>query len=44
VQIKTALGAKISQDLGKRAKRAARYSNDDDGLRSEFGIDQEPKV
>jgi len=43
-KIKTALGAKIAQERGKSAERTAGYSNDDDVLRREFGIDLEPKV
>jgi len=42
-QIKTALGAKIAQERGKRAERTAGYSNDNDALRREFGIDREPE-
>ena len=42
--IKTALGAKIAQERGKRAERTAGYSNDDDALRQEFGIDLELEV
>jgi len=38
------LGAKIAQERGKRAERTAGYSNDDDALRREFGINLEPKV
>jgi len=38
------LGAKIAQERGKRAERTAGYSNDDDALRREFGIDLEPEV
>jgi len=38
------LGAKIAQERGKRAARTAGYSNDDDALRGEFGIDLEPEV
>ena len=36
--------AKIAQERGKRAERTAGYSNDDDALRREFGIDLEPEV
>ena len=43
-RIKTALGAKIAEERGKRAERTAGYSNDDDALRREFGIDLEPEV
>jgi len=38
------LGAKIAQERGKRAERTAGYSNDDDVLRREFGIDLVPEV
>jgi len=38
------LGAKIAQKRGKRAERTAGYSNDDDVLGREFGIDLEPQV
>jgi len=38
------LGAKIAHERGKRAERTAGYSNDDDALRREFGIDLEPEV
>jgi len=38
------LGAKIAREWGKRAERTAGYSNDDDALRREFGIDLEPEV
>jgi len=38
------LGAKIAQERGKRAERTAGYSNDDNALRQEFGIDLEPEV
>jgi len=38
------LGAKIAQERGKRAERTAGYSNDDDALRREFGIDLETEV
>jgi len=44
VRIKTTLGAKIAQKRGKRTERTAGYSNDDDALRQEFGIDLEPEV
>jgi len=44
VRIKTALRAKIVQERGKRAERTAGYSNDDDALRREFGIDLESEV
>jgi len=43
-RIKTALGAKIAQERGKHAERTAGYSNDDNALRREFGIDLEPEV
>ena len=36
--------AKIAQERGKRAERTGGYSNDDDALRWEFGIDLEPEV
>jgi len=42
-RIKTALGAKIAQERGKRAERTAGYANDNDALRREFGIDREPE-
>ena len=38
------MGAKNAQERGKRAERTAGYSNDDDALRREFGIDLEPEV
>ena len=38
------MGAKIAQKRGKRAERTAGYSNDDDVLGREFGIDLEPQV
>jgi len=38
------LGAKIAQERGKHAERTAGYSNDDDALRREFGIDLKPEV
>ena len=38
------MGAKIAQERGKCAARTAGYSNDDDALRWEFGIDMEPEV
>jgi len=38
-RINTALGGKIAQRRGKRSERTAGYSNDDDALRREFGID-----
>ena len=38
------MGAKIAQEQGKRTERTAGYSNDDDALRWEFGIDLEPEV
>ena len=38
------MGAKSAQARGKRAERTAGYSNDDDALRWEFGIDLEPEV
>ena len=38
------MGAKIAQEREKRAERTAGYSNDDDALRREFGIDLEPEV
>jgi len=38
------LGAKIAQERGKHAERTAGYSDDDDALRREFGIDLEPEV
>jgi len=44
VGIKTALGAQIAQEWGKPAERTAGYSNDDDALRREFGIDLEPEL
>ena len=43
-RIKTTLEAKIAQERGKRVERTAGYSNDDDALRREFGIDLEPEV
>ena len=36
--------AKIAQERGKRAERTAGYSNDDNALRWEFGIDLEPEA
>ena len=36
--------AKIAQERGKRAERTAGYSNDDNALRREFGIDLEPEA
>ena len=33
--------AKIAQEQGKRAESTAGYSNDDNALRQEFGIDLE---
>jgi len=44
VRIKSALGAKIAQERGKRAEGTAGYSNNDEALRREFGIDLEPEV
>ena len=38
------MGAKIAQERRKRAERTAGYSNDDDALRWEFGIDLKPEV
>ena len=38
------MGAKLAQERGKRAERTAGFSNDDDALRREFGIDLEPEV
>ena len=38
------MGAKIAPERGKRAERTAGYSNDDDVLGREFGIDLEPEV
>jgi len=38
------LRAKIAQQRGKRAEIKAGYSNDDDPLRREFGIDLELEV
>ena len=43
-RIKTGLGAKMAQGRGKHAERTAGYSNDNDALRQEFGIDLEPEV
>ena len=36
--------AKIAQERGKHAERTAGYSNDDNALRREFGIDLEPEA
>ena len=38
------MGAKIAQEQGKRAEKTAGYSNNNDALRREFGIDLEPEV
>ena len=35
---------KIAQERGKRVERTAGYSNDDDALRQEFGIDLEFEI
>jgi len=43
-RIRTSLEAKIAQDQGKHVERTAGYSNDDNALRREFGIDLEPEV
>ena len=43
-RIRTALQARIAQERGKWVKRMAGYSNDDEALRQEFGIDLEPEV
>ena len=43
-RITTALEGYIAHEQGKCTKRTAGYSNDDDVLRREFGIDMEPKV
>ena len=42
--IKTTLEAKIAQERGKHVERTAGYSNVDDALRREFGIDLETEV
>jgi len=42
--IRTSLEARIAQEWGKRVERKAGYSNDDDALRRELGIDLEPEV
>ena len=36
--------AKIAQEWGKHAERTAGYSNDDNTLRQEFGIDLQSKA
>ena len=43
-RIKTSLEARIAQERGKHVERTAGYSNDDEALRQEFGIDLEPEV
>lgn len=43
-RIRTTLETKIAQERGKRVERTAGYSNDDDALRREFGIDLELEV
>ena len=43
-RIRATLEAKIAQERGKRAERTAGYSNDDNALRREFGIDLEPEA
>jgi len=42
--IKTPLGANFAQEREKRIERTAGYSNNNDALRREFGIDLEPDV
>jgi len=43
-RIRTSLEARIAQEPGKHVERTAGYSNDDDSLRQEFGIDLEREV
>jgi len=43
-RIMTSLKARIALEGGNRVERAAGYSNDDNVLRLEFGIDLEPEV
>jgi len=43
-RIRTSLEARIAQERGKHVERMAGYSNNDDALRREFGIDLEPDV
>jgi len=40
-RIRTTLKARIEKDWGKRVERMKGYSNDEDALRLEFGIDPE---
>ena len=43
-RIRTALQARIAQERGKWVERMVGYSNDNEELRREFGIDLEPEI
>ena len=41
-RIRTTLEARITKELGKQVERTAGYSNDEEALRREFGIEPAP--